>query len=196
MATQHGNQLQNRTERIISRPCPLALLDFTPKTFFNKNVLHEIAVGCLYRGAGGGIRVGDCAVPPLCSSLPLQHAFVRFVEFIISADSMATMATMPPASDVDDVLRHFSAGLQYASLHRRLAVLQALNDWVCCGHSTDTISKPQTRVLVRLMLTSLCSPQYMERSWIQNLYNAIASATKSELCPMFTPICVVNLAGE
>lgn len=124
---------------------------------------------------------------------PQEHAFAPFAESIISADSMATM---PPKADVDDVLRHFSAGLQCASLHRRLAVLQALNDWMCSGHSTDTISKPQTRVLVRLMLTALCSPQYMERSWIKNLYNAIASATKSELCPMFTPICVVNLAGE
>lgn len=104
------------------------------------------------------------------------------------------MDGVPP--DPDAVLLQFAVGLEYPSLHRRLGVLEALVDWVSPAQSSEAISKPQTRALVRLVLSALCSPQYLERLWIKGLHNVIISAARSERCPAFTPMCIGNLAGE
>lgn len=107
------------------------------------------------------------------------------------------MALEALAAEADATLLVYSKGLNHSSLHRRIDVLNDLAEWLrSAPQSAEPISKPQTRVLVRLLLRAICNPQYLERSWIKGLYNAIASATKSERCPMFTPVCVVNLSGE
>ena len=93
------------------------------------------------------------------------------------------------------MLEKVSGGLEHSSLHHRLGVLDALVAWLCPEDSCEAISKPEARVLVRQLLSALCNPQYFERSWIVGLHKVIASATRSERCPTFTPMCVVNLAG-
>lgn len=93
------------------------------------------------------------------------------------------------------MLESISGGLEQSSLHDRLGVLNALVAWLCPKESCEAISKPEARVLVRQLLSALCNPQYFERSWIVGLHKVIASATRSERCPTFTPMCVVNLAG-
>lgn len=92
------------------------------------------------------------------------------------------------------MLEKVSGGLEHSSLHHRLGVLDALVAWLC-PEDSEAISKPEARVLVRQLLSALCNPQYFERSWIVGLHKVIASATRSERCPTFTPMCVVNLAG-
>lgn len=107
------------------------------------------------------------------------------------------MAGLSVSADADTALEVCSDGLEHSSLHRRLGVLDSLGAWLCATeHCREAVSKPQARILVRLLLNALCNPQYLERLWIVGLYKVIASATGSERCPMFTPICVVNLAGE
>lgn len=107
------------------------------------------------------------------------------------------MTGLSLSMDADTMLQGLSEGLEHPSLHRRLGVLSDLGAWLCATeHVREAASKPQARVLVRLLLTTLCNPQYLERVWIVGLNKAIAAATRSERCPMFTPICVVNLAGE
>lgn len=93
------------------------------------------------------------------------------------------------------MLEKISGGLEHSSLHHRLGVLDVLVAWLCPEGSCEAISKPEARVLVRQLLSALCNPQYFERSWIVGLHKVIASATRSERCPTFTPMCVVSLAG-
>lgn len=106
------------------------------------------------------------------------------------------MAVDVSSSDDDNMLREFAFGVEYSSLQRRIGVLKVLVEWLHSAQSSDTISKPQTRVLVRLLLNAVCSPQYLERVWIRRLYETTASATRSQRCPAFTPMCVATLAGE
>lgn len=106
------------------------------------------------------------------------------------------MADAPEVSETETLLLTLSDGLDCTSLHRRLGVLETLVKWLCPAQSAEPISKPEARALVRLLLSSLCNPQYLERLWITSLYNAVASAAKSTRCPTFTPMCVINLDGE
>lgn len=107
------------------------------------------------------------------------------------------MAGLSLSMEADAMLQGLSERLEHPSLHRRMGVLGDLGAWLCATeHVGEVVSKPQARVLVRLLLTALCNPQYLERVWIVGLNKAIAAGTKSPRCPMFTPICVVNLAGE
>lgn len=107
----------------------------------------------------------------------------------------AGMGGLHDCTDTDGMLERISGGLEHSSLHHRLALLDALVAWLCPEDSCEAISKPEARVLVRQLLSALCNPQYFERSWIVGLRKVIASATRSERCPTFTPMCVVNLAG-
>ena len=106
------------------------------------------------------------------------------------------MADAPELSEIDTLLLTLSDGLECTSLHRRLGVLETLVKWLCSVQSAEAISKPEARALVRLLLSSVCNPQYLERLWITSLYNAVTSAARSGRCPTFTPMCVINLAGE
>lgn len=105
------------------------------------------------------------------------------------------MSGLPDCTDADAILERLSGGLELSSLHGRLGVLDALVAWLCPEESCEAISKPEARFLVRQLLSALCNPQYLERSWIVGLFKVIESATRSERCPTFTPMCVVNLAG-
>ncbi|CAN0109074.1 unnamed protein product, partial [Scytosiphon promiscuus] len=89
--------------------------------------------------------------------------------------------SMSGSPDIDSILAGSSQDLQHSSLHRRLASLASVQE--CC----QAMSKPQTRVLARLILSSLCSPQYLERPWIMSLFTVLS----------FLPpaMCVVNLGG-
>ncbi|CAM9629819.1 unnamed protein product, partial [Laminaria digitata] len=95
------------------------------------------------------------------------------------------MADAPEVSETETLLLTLSDGLNCTSLHGRLGVLENLVEWLCPAQSADAISKPEARTLVRLLLSSLCNPQYLERLWITSLYDAVASATRSERCPTF-----------
>lgn len=106
------------------------------------------------------------------------------------------MAVVLEVTETEDLLLILSDGLSCTSLHRRLGVLETLVEWLHPAQSPELISKPEARALVRLLLSSLCNPQYLERVWITGLYNAVASAAKSERCPTFTPMCAINLDGE
>lgn len=108
------------------------------------------------------------------------------------------METVSLASDADVVLQELCVGLEHPSLRRRLAMLEALVAWMrpAAVSEAEALSKPQTRAVARLLLSALCNPQYLERSWIKGLANAVALASGSVRCPTFTPICAVNLSGE
>lgn len=107
------------------------------------------------------------------------------------------MALLSVSTDADIMLLALSQGLGHPSLHRRLGALDALGAWFGpTEYVCEAVSKPQARALVRLLLTALCNPQYLERLWIVGLGEVIAAASRSERCPMFTPTCVINLAGE
>lgn len=82
----------------------------------------------------------------------------------------------------DEMLQELSEALEHSSLHRRLAAVASAQEYC------QVMPKPQARVLVRLILSALCSPQYLERLWIVRLYKVL----------MLLPpaMCVVNLAGE
>lgn len=109
------------------------------------------------------------------------------------------MTVVPLASDDNATLQKYALGFEHPSLHRRLAALGALVDWLCPAgqlSESEPFSKPDTRFLVRHLLSAICNPQYLERLWIKGLHDALASATTSGRCSMFTPICVINLSGE
>ncbi|CAM9323776.1 unnamed protein product [Ectocarpus sp. 6 AP-2014] len=92
-------------------------------------------------------------------------------------------------------MEDFREGVEHRSLHRRLGTLEALAAWLSPHQPCEAASKPQARVLVRLLVSALCSAQYLERSWIVGLHKTISSAARSERCPTFTPMCVASLAG-
>lgn len=106
------------------------------------------------------------------------------------------MAVAPEVTETECLLLTLSYGLNCSSLHRRLGALETLVEWLHPAQSPKAISKPEARALVRLLLSSLCNPQYLERVWLTGLYNGVASAAKSERCPTFTPMCAINLDGE
>lgn len=106
------------------------------------------------------------------------------------------MPTKFLALDADDVLRHCAVSVENASLQRRTVLLATLGEWLSAARPSDAITKPQTRALVRLLLSAVCNPQYLERLWIRGLYSTIVAATRSELCPSFAQMGVMNLAGE
>ena len=101
-------------------------------------------------------------------------------------------------SDADMVLQKLSVAVDTPRLQHRLEVLEATIDFIGARVSSEAevLSKPQTRHLVRLLLGALINPQYLERSWMRSILNAVGLATKSKRCPIFTGICSTNLAGE
>lgn len=103
-----------------------------------------------------------------------------------------------PSLDTETVLWELRAGFESICLIRRLEVLKAFFDFIGRPVSSEIepLSKPQTRYLARLLLSTLYSPQFLERSWIKGLYNAVGHAAKSMRCPMFTMICGTSLAGK
>lgn len=105
------------------------------------------------------------------------------------------MVTEVPSLDADELVRDCAIGVDYASVHQRVAVLKVLADWLCSTPPSEPMTKPQTRVLVRLLLRAVCNPHYLERAWIRGLYDAIVLAAKSRRCPLFSSVAVVNLAG-
>ena len=110
------------------------------------------------------------------------------------------MDSLPVSTDTDATLSNFALGLEHPNLHHRLGVLEALVAWLSPspsqGNPCEPFSKPQARVLIRQLLSALCSPQYLERVWVVGLHKAIRAAARSTRCPTFTPMCVLNLAGE
>lgn len=111
-----------------------------------------------------------------------KGSVVQAILLFVAATHRESGGEMSDPTDIDAMLRGLSEGLEYSSLHRRLAALASSQEcW-------KAMSKPQTRVLVRMILKALCNPQYLERSWIVSLYKALA----------FLPpaMCVVHLGGE
>lgn len=117
-----------------------------------------------------------------------------------SSSLFGKMGTLSMSTDTDATLEMFARGLEHPNLQHRLGVLEALVAWLSPSpvrvDPVEACSKPQARFLVRQLLSALCSPQYLERLWIVGLHKVLGAATRSERCPTFTPMCVVNLAGE
>lgn len=108
------------------------------------------------------------------------------------------MGKKSPSLDTETVLWELRVGFESLCLKSRLEVLEAFFDFIGGPVSSgiEPLSKPQTRYLVRLLLSTLYSPHFLERSWIKGLYNAVGRAAKSMRCPMFTMICGTSLAGK
>lgn len=108
------------------------------------------------------------------------------------------MAKKSPSLDIETVLWELRVGFESLCLKRRLEVLTAFVDFIGAPVSSgiEPVSKPQTRYLVRLLLSALCNPQFLERPWIKGLYDAVGHAAKSMRCPTFNVICGTNLAGK
>lgn len=110
------------------------------------------------------------------------------------------MGSLSVSTDTDAALEKLARGMEHPNLRHRLGVLEALVAWLSPSppqeDPCEACSKPQARVLVRQLLSALCSPQYLERLWILGLHKVLGAATRSERCPTFTPMCVANLAGE
>lgn len=105
------------------------------------------------------------------------------------------MTNYIPSLDADELVRNCAIGVDYASLQRRIAVLKVLARWLRSTLPSEPMNKPQTRVLVRLLLRAICNPHYLERAWIRGLYDVILLAATSKHCPSFSSVAVVNLAG-
>lgn len=96
----------------------------------------------------------------------------------------------------DGLLRDCWTDFEHPSLHRRLRLLLTLVHHISSAAELDPISNQETKVLVRLLLSAVCNPQYLERLWLKGLDDLIASATRSKRCPTFTPMCATRIAGE
>lgn len=141
---------------------------------------------------GAGVCLSAASERPSAAHRAQRCSTAVFVGISVARN----MAGLSVSMDADTMLQVLSNGLGHPNLHGRLSVLEALGAWLCATEQTcEAVSKPQARILVRLLLSALCNPQYLERLWIVGLNEVIAVATRSERCRMFTPICVVNLAG-
>lgn len=106
------------------------------------------------------------------------------------------MAVDTRVLNTDDILRDFAVDVENARVRHRIRAIAELSQWLSPAQPPEVISKPQTRLLARILLCAVCSPLYLEKKWMKGLYDAIEAAVRSERCPLFSQMGTANLAGE